>query len=304
MLAARVACGSTQPGWTLLAISFLHFGRCGGDHAVRSGSLADADRPACSRWPRASHRRLYGGTERVIAWLVDELVELGHDVTLFASGDSRTKGKAPPSVAACAATGTDGRGSERRLRDAGRSYRRARARLRRDPLPRRLAASSGAEPDRRAVPDDDARPSRPSRSAPTSSEPFRTRLSSRFPTTSAGRFRRRTGSRRSSTVCRRISFRPSYRARFVPGLSWAADGRQGPRRRDTHRTRCGDAAADRRQDTARGDGLLQEEARAEHRWRDDPARRRGRRRDRSSRSSPAPRPCCFRSIGPSRSVWS
>ena len=37
--------------------------------------------------------RLYGGTERVIAWLVDELVALGHDVTLFASGDSNTPGK-------------------------------------------------------------------------------------------------------------------------------------------------------------------------------------------------------------------
>jgi glycosyltransferase involved in cell wall biosynthesis len=35
--------------------------------------------------------KLYGGTERVIAWLVDELVGLGHDVTLFASGDSKTK---------------------------------------------------------------------------------------------------------------------------------------------------------------------------------------------------------------------
>ncbi len=35
--------------------------------------------------------RLYGGTERVIAWLVDELVTLGHDVTLFASADSRTR---------------------------------------------------------------------------------------------------------------------------------------------------------------------------------------------------------------------
>ncbi|RXT48839.1 glycosyltransferase family 4 protein [Bradyrhizobium betae] len=40
--------------------------------------------------------RLYGGTERVIAWLVDELVKLGHDVTLFASGDSRTSGKLHP----------------------------------------------------------------------------------------------------------------------------------------------------------------------------------------------------------------
>jgi glycosyltransferase involved in cell wall biosynthesis len=37
--------------------------------------------------------KLYGGTERVIAWLVDELVDLGHEVTLFASGDSATKAK-------------------------------------------------------------------------------------------------------------------------------------------------------------------------------------------------------------------
>jgi glycosyltransferase involved in cell wall biosynthesis len=35
--------------------------------------------------------KLYGGTERVVAWLVDELVELGHEVTLFASGDSKTR---------------------------------------------------------------------------------------------------------------------------------------------------------------------------------------------------------------------
>src|SRR6266480_4568231 len=34
--------------------------------------------------------KLYGGTERVVAWLVDELVQLGHDVTLFSSGDSAT----------------------------------------------------------------------------------------------------------------------------------------------------------------------------------------------------------------------
>ncbi|MBR0827217.1 glycosyltransferase family 4 protein [Bradyrhizobium manausense] len=40
--------------------------------------------------------KLYGGTERVIAWLVDELVGFGHDVTLFASGDSRTSGKLHP----------------------------------------------------------------------------------------------------------------------------------------------------------------------------------------------------------------
>src|SRR3979411_2820579 len=32
--------------------------------------------------------KLYGGTERVVHWLTEELVALGHDVTLFASGDS------------------------------------------------------------------------------------------------------------------------------------------------------------------------------------------------------------------------
>ncbi|MGJ5181687.1 glycosyltransferase family 4 protein [Bradyrhizobium oligotrophicum] len=34
--------------------------------------------------------KLYGGTERVVHWLTEELVALGHDVTLFASGDSQT----------------------------------------------------------------------------------------------------------------------------------------------------------------------------------------------------------------------
>src|SRR5262245_1431674 len=34
--------------------------------------------------------KLYGGTERVISWLTDELVALGHEVVLFASGDSQT----------------------------------------------------------------------------------------------------------------------------------------------------------------------------------------------------------------------
>jgi glycosyltransferase involved in cell wall biosynthesis len=37
--------------------------------------------------------KLYGGTERVVAYLTDALVELGHEVTLFASGDSKTKAK-------------------------------------------------------------------------------------------------------------------------------------------------------------------------------------------------------------------
>ena len=35
--------------------------------------------------------RLYGGTERIVAYLTDALIAKGHRVTLFASGDSRTR---------------------------------------------------------------------------------------------------------------------------------------------------------------------------------------------------------------------
>src|SRR5690348_15747562 len=48
----------------------------------------------------------YGGTERIVSWLTEELVRRGHDVTLFASGDSQTKARLVPVV-------------ERALRPAG-----------------------------------------------------------------------------------------------------------------------------------------------------------------------------------------
>src|SRR5438045_7194115 len=38
----------------------------------------------------------YGGTERVVSYLTEELVRRGHDVTLFASGDSVTKARLVP----------------------------------------------------------------------------------------------------------------------------------------------------------------------------------------------------------------
>jgi glycosyltransferase involved in cell wall biosynthesis len=43
--------------------------------------------------------RLYGGTERIVSYLTDELVRLGHEVTLFASGDSVSSAN----LVACAA---------------------------------------------------------------------------------------------------------------------------------------------------------------------------------------------------------
>ena len=40
--------------------------------------------------------KYYGGTERVVSYLTEALVDLGHDVTLFASGDSRTRARLVP----------------------------------------------------------------------------------------------------------------------------------------------------------------------------------------------------------------
>ncbi len=40
--------------------------------------------------------KLYGGTERIVSYLTEELVKQGHDVTLFASGDSLTQAKLVP----------------------------------------------------------------------------------------------------------------------------------------------------------------------------------------------------------------
>jgi glycosyltransferase involved in cell wall biosynthesis len=40
--------------------------------------------------------KLYGGTERVVSYLTEELVRMGHEVTLFASGDSETRARLVP----------------------------------------------------------------------------------------------------------------------------------------------------------------------------------------------------------------
>src|SRR6516164_5577662 len=37
--------------------------------------------------------KLYGGTERVVSWLTEELIALGHELTLYASGNSMTSAR-------------------------------------------------------------------------------------------------------------------------------------------------------------------------------------------------------------------
>lgn len=58
--------------------------------SVRIGLLS----PLLVRIPPAA----YGGTERVVGWLADELTELGHEVDLFATADSQTRARLVPLV--------------------------------------------------------------------------------------------------------------------------------------------------------------------------------------------------------------
>ena len=64
--------------------------------------------------------KLYGGTERVVHWLTEELVALGHDVTLFGSGNFAHVGEAGGRMAEGVAPGWISSRRERAaLGDAG-----------------------------------------------------------------------------------------------------------------------------------------------------------------------------------------
>ena len=83
--------------------------------------------------------KLYGGTERVVSFLTEALVDLGHEVTLFASGDSTTRAELVP----CAPTALRLNhcvGSARPPRRHAGAGVRARRRVRRHALPHRLPA--------------------------------------------------------------------------------------------------------------------------------------------------------------------
>ena len=83
--------------------------------------------------------KLYGGTERVVSWLTEELVRKGHQVTLFASGDSETAAE----TRALRAAGPEARRNPRPYRSSSRDARPGAApgpRVRPHPLPRRPAA--------------------------------------------------------------------------------------------------------------------------------------------------------------------
>jgi len=63
---------------------------CALHHYVKSKGVEDMRIAQIAPLTEAVPPKLYGGTERVVSFLTEELVAMGHEVTLFASGDSIT----------------------------------------------------------------------------------------------------------------------------------------------------------------------------------------------------------------------
>ena len=242
--------------------------------------------------------KLYGGTERVIYWLTEELVALGHDVTLFASGDSRTSAKLAGLAGAlrldaavrdpCPAHGDAGAGAA------------AGGRIRRAALPSRLLSVLAVFAPIDAVPDHAPRPSRPA-GAPAGVPTFSS-IPCRFhPTHSGNRAASTAGSQRSITACRN-TLTPQPVNQLICACFGRISPRKGRRSRDPH-CRALRLAAQIAAKVDRVERIISREqidplldlAAFEYIGESATAR--------SRPSSAAPSRCSCRSIGPSRSAW-
>ena len=107
--------------------------------------------------------KLYGGTERVVSWLTEELIALGHEVTLFASGDSVTSARLDAVwPRALRLDGVGARPERAAHADAGAGLS-ARGRFRLSALPSRLLSVLAVLPAVDAVRHHLARPARSAR---------------------------------------------------------------------------------------------------------------------------------------------
>ena len=246
--------------------------------------------------------RFYGGTERIVSYLTEELVRQGHEVTLFASGDSVT----PAELVACTNRALR---MQPEVRDAlpylimHRPGAAPRARVRRPALSHRLSALpsvSGFRPQHRdhpAWPAGSARSPAGVRRVPgdapgldlgrSAAAVAPLRLAAHGPPRPA---------RRTSIPSRRADWRLSRLPR--PDLPGEA---AGPRDRDraARRHAAKIAAKVDRVDQAYFDEVIRPLLRDPS----DRVRRRDRRSGEGVASWAAPGRSCFRSTGPSRSGW-
>ncbi len=246
--------------------------------------------------------KLYGGTERVVAYLTDALVELGHEVTLFASGDSLTKAKLAPMWPRALRFDPDREGSVRSAVHAARDRGAARARVRRDSRPYRLLRISAAAAPRRSEPHDAPRSARFAGVAvalqvlPRRSRRLHLQFAAR--TLAAGELRGdraarlAAGSAREGSGAGRLSriSRP-----HLPG--------KGAGCGDSHRRAGGHAAQDRGQGRPRGRGIFQDHHRAALSASATSSSSARSARIRKRNFSATPRRCSSRSPGASRSAW-
>jgi glycosyltransferase involved in cell wall biosynthesis len=200
--------------------------------------------------------KLYGGTERVVAWLVDELVELGHDVTLFASGDSRTKGELHPVWPRALRLGRKGADPNaacavllEAIAKRAKDFDMIHAHI--DWLPLPLLSRLG-------VPFVSTMHDR--LDLPGLSEVLRqfpgagfVSISDHQRLTAGGELDRHIPPR---TAIQQLS--PVFRSGILPGVPRPPHGGKGPPGRHPHRARRRNALAHRRQDSAPRDSLLQE----------------------------------------------
>ena len=195
--------------------------------------------------------KLYGGTERIVAYLTDELVAMGHEVTLFASGDSVDDGD-PRSRAARRALRLDPTVRDQRRASArhARERRAARARLRCRPPPLRLPRLSGVAASGSAIPRHSARPPRSARTEVALSRVFRRAggLDFQFPARAVAR----GGLRRHGVSWpARTAAAPRQREWRISGFSRPHFTGEGAGPGDPHSGAGRHAAEDRRQDRPR-----------------------------------------------------
>ena len=249
--------------------------------------------------------RLYGGTERIVSYLTEELVALGHDVTLFASGDSITAAKLVPCVPQGSAARPKRAGPDSLLHADARPRAAARRRFRHPALPHRSVPFSRCSAP---IADRTVTTLHGRQDLPDLLPLYRRlqRHAAGFDLRCAAR------SRAESEFCRHRPSRPSRRlasppgtaARRLSGLPWAHLAGEAPRPRHRHRARAGHSAQDRGQSRPRRRGLFSR--RESSRCSRPPASNSSARSTSSRRRNfwATRRRCCSRSTGRSRSALS
>ena len=249
--------------------------------------------------------RLYGGTERIVSYLTEELVAAGPRRHAVRERRLHHRGQARPVLRAGAAPQCRRPRSHPLLHADARQGAPAGPRLRHHPLPHRpvpLSRSSATSPIARS------RRCTAGRTCPTCC-----RSTPAFPRCRWSRSRMRSARRcptrsyrrpPSITACRAICWRPRLQpARRLPRVHRAHLAREARRPRHPHRARGRHSAQDRGQGRSRRRGLLQDGDRADAEL--GPASSSSARSTSAARASflgRGARACCFRSTGRSRSA--